>query len=453
MAMVVSELWLKGSSLFCALVLLVPSLSGCSLFGPSCDNNLTWNEKFECNWFSIDSSTYPAEGYAGAKVTYSISHRENLKNTSLRIVDNKTNNQLAIEEVSSQNTSTDLHFKLPQSLNIAVELVTRSGKVKQKNKVVIEKCKPNLQLSESYYSKKTDSWAIDLTYSCLIERGRVQVNQNSYGYVKNLLTRKVIPSNDSDDFSDVEGTITITGIKYVLSTPKVTASFESYSGAGSSSATKEIRFPGELDINGTPLDTPYKFEADKWIWEDYKYFSICYDVVPLSANVFSDGEWSKPLKIRTGGGTCRTKGYTYVEVEFDKNVSPKSFLRFVWGDADYSLKFLTDPIDEDLEDLDEPGQIVRHLNALGLGEWHKGGVGPWYTVSDVYISDAYCLIYFADSYDSAEMIWYSNVQTAAYLGGWLWLDAHDWIINDLSENRMCVDYFDIVYGGTYIDNG
>lgn len=85
------------------------------------------------------------------------------------------------------------------------------------------------------------------------------------------------------------------------------------------------------------------------------------------------------------------------------------------------------------------------LNSLGYGYWslssEQGFRGKYF------ISNYPCSIYTSPSHEDMLKYWNYKVNGMFYRGGWVAIESNKWIVNDVSADSDCIEYFAYKYGG------
>ena len=99
-----------------------------------------------------------------------------------------------------------------------------------------------------------------------------------------------------------------------------------------------------------------------------------------------------------------------------------------------------------LESLRSSTEILGFLNTLGYGYFSKGEGSGF--AGTLYVSNYPCLLYMSPNKQDLLDYWNYKVNTMFYRGKWVAIQSQRWVVNDVSDDGKCIEYFAFKYGGT-----
>ena len=136
------------------------------------------------------------------------------------------------------------------------------------------------------------------------------------------------------------------------------------------------------------------------------------------------------------GANIVEQGFRFTCVKAPRSASNLLGKKMIWSSG----------VKVNLESLRSSTEIIGLLNTLGYGYFSKGKGNGFAGTS--YVSNYPCLLYMSPNKQDFLDYWNYNVNTMFYRGKWVAIQSQRWVVNDVSNDGKCIEYFAFKYGGT-----
>jgi hypothetical protein len=135
------------------------------------------------------------------------------------------------------------------------------------------------------------------------------------------------------------------------------------------------------------------------------------------------------------GAKIIEQGFRFTCVKAPRSASNLLGKKLIWSSG----------VKVNLESLKSSTEILGLLNTLGYGYFSKGKGNGFAGTS--YVSNYPCLLYMSPNKQDFLNYWNYNVNTMFYRGKWVAIQSQRWVVNDVSDDGKCIEYFAFKYGG------
>ena len=142
------------------------------------------------------------------------------------------------------------------------------------------------------------------------------------------------------------------------------------------------------------------------------------------------------------GGPCPRKGQTVIEgsMKYLCIAAPRSIgnpfgKKLIWDNGTRIR----------LESLRNSAEIISFLNSIGFGNWSAKSSDGY--MGKLFVSNYPCYLYMSPNLQDMLDFWNYRVNTMFYKGAWLAIENQKWIVNDVSNDESCIEFFAYNYGG------
>lgn len=135
------------------------------------------------------------------------------------------------------------------------------------------------------------------------------------------------------------------------------------------------------------------------------------------------------------GASIVDRGFKFTCVKAPRSASNLLGKKLIWSSG----------VKVTLESLRSSTEILGVLNTLGYGYWSKANNTD--VAGSIYVSNYPCLLYMSPNRQDMLDFWNYRVNTMFYRGRWVAIQSQLWVVNDISDDGRCIEYFAFKYGG------